>query len=215
MPSKYTIRNFVEGGVYHVYNKTAGGKILFQDDTDYETFHFYLYIYLKPIKAVLESYANLPFRLQIKNLHKEVDCLAYCLMPDHFHLLLKQTSANGVTKLMKQVTHAYTEYYNKKYHTTGPLMQGRYKAVAIEKDQHLLQIARFIHLNPIIAQLSEKAGEYTWSSMKEYENSSLDTICNKRLILSYYSSEKVLSQFVNNKEDYSRHIVKIKSSTID
>ena len=215
MPSKYTLRNFVEGGVYHVYNRAAGEKVLFKDDADYETFRFYLYIYLKPLKTVLEQYENLPFRLQIKNLHKEVDALAYCLMPNHFHLLLKQTSKDGITKLMKQVINAYTEYYNKKYAVTGPLMQGRYKAVFIEKDPYLLQVARYIHLNPVVAQLAQKAGEYPWSSMKEYELSALDSICNKRIILSYYSSENAHSSFVNDYVGYEKEIHKLKQMIIE
>lgn len=215
MPSKYTLRSFVEGGVYHVYNRASGEKTLFKDEADYETFRFYLYIYLKPMKTVLGKYENLPFRLQIKNLHKEVDALAYCLMPNHFHLLLKQTSQDGVTKLMKQVTNAYTEYYNKKYQIQGPLMQGRYKAVSIDKDAYLLQIARYIHLNPVVANLVEKAGDYPWGSAREYESALIESICNKRIILSYYSTEKAHMNFINDYDDYAAQIHKLKQLIIE
>jgi putative transposase len=214
MPSKYTVRSFVGGGVYHVYNRAVKEKTLFRDNSDYETFRFYLYIYLKPLKTVLEQYENLPFRLQIKNLHKEIDALAYCLMPDHFHLLLKQTSKDGVSKLMKQVTNAYTEYYNKKYHTSGPLVQGRYKATTLEKDSYLLQVARYIHLDPVLAQLAPTAQEYTWSSMKEYYGSAVESICNKRLVLSYYSSPKSYTAFVNDSANFAKEKPKLKTLLI-
>lgn len=215
MPSQYTTRNFVSGGTYHIYNKSSDNKILFKDETDYKTFLFYLFIYLQPLKTVLKVYENLPFRLQIKNLHKEIDCLAFCLMPDHFHILLKQTSEDAIPKLMKQVTNAYTEYYNKKYNTQGPLLRGRYKAVTIEKDQQILQLARYIHLHPVIVKLTKNANEYQWSSMREYENKATEAICNKRIILSYYSSEKAHSSFVNDIEDYHKHLHSLNSLIIE
>lgn len=215
MPSQYTVRNYVSGGTYHIYNKTADTKILFKDETDFKTFLFYLFVYLQPLKTVLKSYENLPFRLQIKNLHKEIDCLAYCLMPDHFHLLLRQTSEDAIPKLMKQLTNAYTEYYNKKYNTHGPLLQGRYKAVGIEKDQQTLQLSRFIHLHPVVTKLVSHANEYEWSSMNEYENKATESICNKRVILSYYSSEKAHSKFVNDIHEYNEHLPSLRSLVIE
>ena len=94
MPSQYTLRNFTEGGLYHIYNRISGNEELFRSAEDYQTFIFYLYIYLKSPKSVLSTYPSLPFRLQVKNLHKEIDALAYCLMPNHCHLFLHTPHPN-------------------------------------------------------------------------------------------------------------------------
>jgi putative transposase len=214
MPAKHTQRSFIEGGLYHIYN-SAKKDLLFKEEEDYKTFLFYLYIYVRPIKSVLQQYDELPFRLQIKNLNKEVDILTYCLMPDHFHIIVKQTSLQGVQKLLKQVTNAYTEYFNKKYRLTGPVVKGRYKAIVIEKEKHLLELSRYIHLHPVISQISQRAQDYEWSSMKEFENTSSDAICNKRLILSYFSSNKDFVRFTNDIPSHMNSKDKIEDVKID
>jgi hypothetical protein len=136
-------------------------------------------------------------------------------MPDHFHLLLRQTSENGIQKLLKQVTNAYTEYFNKKYKLAGPVVRGRYKSVAIEKEKHLLLLSRFIHLNPVISAIGESAQSYPWSSIHEYEETRTEGMCSKRLILSYYSSAKEYIKYVNDFKDYESQSFRLKDITIE
>src|SRR3989344_8362013 len=90
MPSKYVVRNLRENTYYHVYNVGIGGSDIFLDDQDYETFLYYLYIYTAPPDAVAARYPDLPPRLAAKNLSQDIIVVAYCLMPNHFHLLLRQ-----------------------------------------------------------------------------------------------------------------------------
>jgi hypothetical protein len=136
-------------------------------------------------------------------------------MPDHFHIIIKQTSLEGVQKLLKQVTNAYTEYFNKKYSLTGPVVNGRYKAVPLEKEKHLLELSRYIHLHPVFNKTTLIAQDYEWSSMREFDNTAPEAICNKRLILSYFSSPKDFRDFINNKHDHTSTIKRIEDVRID
>ena len=141
MPSKYVVRNFTENSSYHIFNRGVDNRDIFLDEKDYRFFETYLFIYLKPIKQVLEKYPDVPSRLHSKNLSKEVDLLGYCLMPSHFHLLLKQKTKNGISKLMKQIINAYTLFFNQKNKRSGSLIQGRFKAMQIHEDSlHNLEL---------------------------------------------------------------------------
>src|SRR3989344_7619419 len=147
MPSKYRIRNFEENGYYHLFNRGVEKKKIFLDNQDYKIFLYYSFVYLKPLNDVLSTYPQLPIRLHSKNLSGEIDLISYCLMPNHFHLLLKQYTKTGFSKLAKQTTNAYTEYFNKKYKRTGSLMQGTFKSVKVNTDEQLVHLSRYIHLN--------------------------------------------------------------------
>src|SRR5882724_1457672 len=89
---------------------------------------------------------------------------AYCLMPNHIHLLLEQSSYCTLSRYMQGLQTAYTKYFNKAHRKSGHLFQGRYKAFLVERDSYLLELVRYIHLNPIRAKLEEKIGQYPWSS---------------------------------------------------
>jgi len=136
----------VEGGLYHIVTRGNNRKEIFKDDTDYSTF--------------LETL------LKIKKI-TSFNLYAYCLMPNHFHLLLEVQSISTSTIIQRLLT-SYTKYYNKKYKKIGHLFQGRYKAILCEKDSYLLELVRYIHLNPYRAGLVRKPSDWTWSGHKEY-----------------------------------------------
>src|SRR4030042_4414876 len=145
MPAKNVVRDFSENSFYHIFNRGVEKRDIFLDQQDHKIFIYYLTVYLYPLPKVLEVYPKLPIRLHNKNLSQEVEILSYCLMPNHFHLLLKQNTVNGISKLLKQLTNAYTFYFNQKYKRVGGLVQGRFKAVKILNDELLLHISRYIH----------------------------------------------------------------------
>ncbi|MEK6852378.1 MAG: transposase, partial [Nanoarchaeota archaeon] len=140
MPSRHVIRNFAEESIYHVFNRGVEKRKIFLDEQDYNMFLYYLFVYLSPMETVLEKYPRLPLRLYSSNLSREVELLSYCLMPNHFHFLIKQHSKDGISKLLKQITNAYTLYFNSKYERVGGLVQGRFKAVEIGKDELLIHV---------------------------------------------------------------------------
>lgn len=217
MPSKHVIRNFSENSYYHVFNRGVEKRKIFLDEQDYNMFLYYLSIYLLPLEQVLLLYPDFPLRLYGKNLNKEIMLISYCLMPNHFHLLLKQNSLDGVSKLLKQVTNAYTFYFNNKYKRVGGLMQGRFKAVSIETDELLLHIIRYIHLNPVVAGLVKNPKDYKWSSHNHYlgngeiTKSFVDT-CRT---LSYFTSVKKFESFILDHADYARELDKMKHIVLE
>lgn len=215
MPSKYVVRNFGENEYYHVFNRGVEKRNIFQDQGDYNTFLYYLFIYLMPLEIVLEKYPNLPLRLRGKNLNKEIEIICYCLMPNHFHLLLLQKTKNAIPKLMQQLTGAYTTYFNKKYDRVGGLVQGKYKAILINNDELLLHINRYIHLNPFVSNLTQDLSEYKWSSYKDYVGESASITCSKNIILKQFESLNRYLQFIKDHEDYAKDLEKIKHLFLD
>jgi len=144
MPAKFTIKEYIKGGVYHIYNRGIENRTIFTDDKDYEVFLKYLEEALHPkIPAKTKGSTH-----KIKKFHKEIELLSYCLMPDHFHLLVKQLTNRGIDTFMQSILVRYTMYFNRKYKRSGTLFQGKYKATLVTEDKHVLHVSRYIHLNP-------------------------------------------------------------------
>lgn len=215
MPSKHVIRNFAENSYYHVFNRGVEKRKIFLDEQDYKIFLYYLFVYLMPLEEVLTKYPKLPLRLYNKNLALEVDLNAYCLMPNHFHFLIYQKSRNGISKLMKQVTNAYTLYFNQKYKRVGGLVQGRFKAVAIETDELLLHVSRYIHLNPLVAEIVRRLENYRWSSYPDYTSKNNVSVCKTDIILSHFYKPELYKEFILDQVDYARELERIKHLAID
>lgn len=155
MPAKNSIKIYLEGGYYHVYNRGVEKRKIFKDDQDYRVFLDYLKIYLLPeqeasIKSVsINGFTFQRFVRPLNNFWGEVELLAYCLMPNHFHLLLKQKSPRSIEAFMRSLGTKYSGYFNKRYERVGPLFQSVYKAVLVQNEEQLLHLTRYIHLNPV------------------------------------------------------------------
>lgn len=180
-------------------------------------FRYYLSVYLLPTDTLVKFYPKTPLRLFSKNLCEEIDLIAYCLIPNHFHLLLKQRSIFAISRFMKQLINGYTSYFNQKYKRVGGLLQGRFKAALVNSDDLLLHVSRYIHLNPLIADLVKDLNRYPWSSFLEYV-ADLDqdkVLCKKEIILSQFPNKESYKRFVLDQEGYARQLDKIKSLLID
>src|SRR5690606_22360993 len=130
MPSKNTVKEFTKEQYYHVYNRGVEKRAIFLDDEDYTVF-------LGLIKKYLTGKTDQKkHRHAFDSLSGEVQLIAYCLMPNHFHLLLYQKSDDGITKLMRRLTTAYAMYFNNKYNRIGRLFQGTYKAAHVNADDY-------------------------------------------------------------------------------
>ncbi|MBI3103747.1 transposase [Candidatus Daviesbacteria bacterium] len=150
MPSKNIIKEYVENGYYHIYNRGVEKRDIFLDEQDCVVFLHYLKLYLSPVEELKQL--DLPGLRVSKfirlNLSAEIDLLAFALMPNHIHLQIKQKTTDGIVKLMKRLATAYVMYFNKKYLRVGSLFQNTYKATLIKTDEYLLHLSRYIHLNP-------------------------------------------------------------------
>lgn len=151
MPAKNTLKQYVENGYYHIYNRGVEKRTIFQDTQDCEVFLHYLKMYLSPVDILIKEqvFHNRINRFIRLNLSKEIDLLSFALMPNHIHLEIKQYTVDGIIKLMRRLTTGYAMYFNKKYQRVGPLFQDRYKGAIVDSDKYLLHLSRYIHLNPM------------------------------------------------------------------
>lgn len=157
MPRKNAVKPYIENGTYHIYNRGVEKRTIFMDEKDYRVFLSYLKEYLsappepftKKQRFTLKGSTFEGIPRQPNNYFNEVDLLAFCLMPNHYHLLIRQSSKNTIKEFMRSVGTRYTMYFNKRHDRVGALFQGTYKAVLVENDSYLLHLSRYIHLNPL------------------------------------------------------------------
>jgi putative transposase len=198
MPSRYYKRVFIKGYYYHIYNRGANKEIIFKDDEDYQVFIDILAYYLtfpkgRPLSIAKNIKGNL--KSKVPNLNSEsstVNLCVFCLMPNHFHLLLKQqsdpTKENSVSNLMRRVIITYAMYFQKKYDHSGTIFQGKFKNVLVDSDSQLLQLSKYIHKNPIEILGSEPLSDYKFSSYKYYiSTKEYPDWLDKESILSFFS----------------------------
>jgi len=188
MPSKNIVKTYIEGGYYHIYNRGVEKRGIFLDENDCKIFLHYIKLYLSPIEEVLKAY---PDNVRIKrftrlSLAKEVDLLCFSLMPNHFHFLVKQKNKDGIIKFMRRLMTSYVMYFNKKYQRVGTLLQGKYKAVNVDKDEYLLHLTRYIHLNPFELK-SKNINFKNFSSYKYYLGTEKASWIKPEEILDYFS----------------------------
>jgi len=145
--------DFTPGEFYHIYNRGTDKRDIFTTSNDFNRFMVLLYLCnsLKPVNIELELKKGRSFSelWEIKRENPIVDICAYCLMPNHFHFLIKEVVDGGITKFMGKLSTAYSMYFNKKYNRTGALFEGRFKAKHIDSDNYLKYLLSYIHLNPV------------------------------------------------------------------
>jgi putative transposase len=154
MPSKNRIKQYVPGDYYHLYNRGVEKRLIFLDEQDYGVFLGYLKLYLSKSGPLDKPHLDLS---------DEIDLAAYCLMPNHFHLLVKQHTTRGIADFMRCLMITYVRYFNKKYDRVGSLFQDIYKAVRITSSEQLHQVEQYIYLNP--QPLLEDVNLYPYSSL--------------------------------------------------
>ena len=212
MPSR--IIPFVNGEYYHIYNRGVEKRRIFQNG--YDNKHFIKtmsYYQLEGPKPKLSNF----FKYQIFKPDfdkKIIDVTCYCLMPNHFHFLVKQIKEKGITEFLSKLTNSYTKYFNTKYQRVGPLFQGEFKAVHIESDEQLMHVSRYIHLNPLVSYLVKDLNLYKWSSYLEYTNK-IKEICNKKDILAFFKSPQDYRNFVLDQADYGKSLETIKHQVLE
>lgn len=156
MPSRYVIKEFEAGGIYHVYNRGVEKRKIFVDDHDYRFFLFLIKSYLTPAE---EQKDNPETQLKRGLFVGRISLLCYALMPNHYHLVIKQENESDLKEFMRAVMTSYATYFNKKYKRTGSLFQGVYKGILVREDEYLLHLTRYIHINPIAKRLNLFEGE--------------------------------------------------------
>jgi putative transposase len=200
MPQRNTIRKYFAGGYYHVYNRGVEKRIIFNEDQDYVNFLSRIESYMTPKKAIGEE---IPVRYtpywRSKLKKDEVEIICYCLMPNHFHFILKQNSKNGITRFLRRLSNSYVGYFNKKYDRAGTLFQGKFKAALIENEGYLLYLSRYIHLN--CKEVGPLDG-YPYSSYWEYLEKRKTSWVHPRAILSYFRKTAIITPLFKKTNTY-------------
>lgn len=214
---------FANGEIYHIFNRGVEKRPTFTNKRDLkravETLSYYRFANASLrfsffIRLEKEQQALALKRLSIS---KRVDILAYCLMPNHFHFLLRQTRGNGISKFAADFTNSYTKYFNTKYKRVGPLFQGLFKAVHIDTDEQLLHVSRYIHLNPVSSFLitAEELEKYEWSSYPKYINKENPDFIDKNTVLDFFKDADSYKKFVLDQADYARTLEEIKHLALE
>lgn len=212
--------------IYHVYNRGSTGGDIFRRGDDYQRFLETVSFY---------RFRQLPFRLSkmlilsekkrkkaLDALVLKDDCLieiyCFCLMPNHFHILLKQRTENGISKFVAQLQNSYTRFFNTKRHGMGYLFQGSFKAKRIVSEEQLIHLSRYVHLNPYSAFLVKSVDElsqYNYSSFSDYMNKKRFDFVNKKYIIDIFGNIEAYKKFVFDQADYQRRLAVIKSLLVD
>lgn len=193
MPSRNRVKQYVEHGYYHIYNRGISKQEIFLDKEDYAVF-------LNLLKRHLDTAPHKDLKgRELMWLHNDLNLLAYCLMPNHFHFLIYQREPRAIVSLMKIVTMSYSSYFNKKYGRIGPLFQGTYKGVLIQADAYLQHISRYIHLNPKLYL------KWDYSSLPYYLGRQAANWLNPRPIMELFDNsprqyQKFLADYVGHKK---------------
>lgn len=174
-------RVWYPGAIYHITSRGNHRNDIFRDGEDYQ-------VYLTILKEVLERY------------EKEYEIISYCLMTNHVHLQIK-TKEKHIKYFMSRLNTFYAKYFNNKYNYIGHLFQERYGAELVEEDKYSLEVSRYIHLNPIRANMVKLPEDYEWSSYSMYIGKGEEKLISSDKILSYFkvtSKRELYKKFVES-----------------
>lgn len=198
MPSRNVLKVDIASSYYHVYARGASRQEIFLDDEDYRYFLNLFRRYLS--EEEVKNSAGIPY----KKLGKGVEALCYCLMSNHFHILLFQIDEGAMQRLMRGIMTGYSRYFNTKRKRSGSLFESRYKASLISNQAYLEHISRYIHLNP------KNWRDYPYSSLAEYLGKCSTDWLRPKKILELFDSPRQYAEFVDDYEGAQRELESIK-----
>lgn len=227
MPTRIT--PLITGEYYHVINRGIAHQPTFLDKRDYKQMILGLSYYrytVPPVRLSLFKTLSLKDRdylwkeLQNKN-EKLVEIIAFALMPNHFHLLLRQEVENGISTYMRRLTNSYTRFFNTKSVRNGPIFQGVFKAVHVSTDDQLLHVSRYIHLNPVVSYViyEKDMWSYPFTSLPEYLGYP-DIVLPAPILLQFsskdeYKTKDEYKRFVSDQVEYGKSLEEIKHLAIE
>ena len=204
---------FVEGEIYHVFNKSISGYAILKNLDNAQRFLNTFEYYNSSLNLKSYSQSIRTKKFEYKNIIYPIDntlckILTYCIMPDHYHFLLKIVKDNSFSKFIGDLENSFTRYFNIKFDRKGPLWQNSFKAVEIRSNEQLLHVSRYIHLNPTTSRLVERPEDWIFSSYKDF-------ITDKKLLNDFMKEISInditdYKKFVENNIEYQRDLKRIK-----
>lgn len=217
---------FVSGKFYHVFNKSIAGYKIFPSHQDFDRMvKLMMYYQMSNPPMRYSFFIDSPavrvagFEESLIKLaeghSKLVGILAYCIMPTHVHLLLKQIEFGGISRFMSNILNSYARYFNRKNKRQGPLWTGHFKAVPVETDYQLLHLSRYIHLNPTTEELVKHPVDWRYSSYAEYigQYKNKPRICQYKDIIDL--PRRRYQKFVEDRILYQQELARIKRLLLD
>ena len=166
---------FYPGGIFHIFNRGAHRMRIFYDEQDY----------LRLLRYV-KKYAS----------RYEIATLAYSLLPNHYHFLLRQDGVTPISKFMGVVFNAYTQYFNVRHDHSGTLFEGRFKHRHVTAEPYLLNLIRYIHANPVLHGLVDDPGVWAFSNYLEWVGERAGKLVDRNFIAEYFDSPAAYRAFV-------------------
>lgn len=206
---------------YHIYNRGNEKRDIFLDSGDRKRFKEILYLCNSGIPVRVSNIKE--DRYSFDRGDSIIDIGAYCLMPNHFHLLIREKDEGGVSKFMSKLATSYSMYFNTKYERTGTLFEGPFKAIHVNEDNYLKYLFAYIHLNPLkLVEPKWREGvfinrkkaekfvfDYEDSSIGDYlygDNMKESKILNKKVFPEYFSNgldfEKMIKEWMDYEPDF-------------
>lgn len=206
----------ITGEIYHIYNRGLDKRPTFIDFNEklraYQTLRFYRFE-APPVRlSYFVRYGSKKIEKLIETSwgNKLVSIIAYCLMPNHFHFILRQDIDKGISKFISNFENSYTRYFNTKNKRIGNLFLDNFQNVLVESEEQLLHLTRYVHLNPYSSQVVNTLGDlekYEWSSLREYIGGGEESICSKEMIMSYFGDNKDgYKKFVLDRANYQKEL---------
>lgn len=184
----------VEKEFYHIYNRSVEKRPIFLDKNDYNRF-------LKSFEIfnTAEIVGNLERGGGSKVKERIVKIVAYCINPNHFHLILEQVGEKGIEKFMHKISMGYAKYFNLKYKRSGALFQGRFKAKLVDTNEYLLHLSAYVNLNHLAHARRHPVsteGKTSWPEYVDREPS--ESICDTGIILDQFKSRAAYRKFAES-----------------
>ncbi len=207
---------FAAGNYYHIFNRGNGKNDIFLDDQDYKIFMQRLLENLFPDSETSKVPSPLDLKYKRKKLPPETfSLICYCLMPNHFHLLIRQNGNVKVNQLVQKLCTGYAKYFQKKYDHTGHLFQGAFKSIHVDNESYLTWLSAYIHQNPVSAYLVKDPKDYPFSSYLDYIGLRDDRLCEKSPILDKFKTKEDYKKFVIDTESQLKASKSIKDLMLD
>ena len=203
--------NISVGEYYHIYNRGVNKQIIFRDDKDRIRFLFLILYFQSDISFdqisriiskfnfVQHPMFDISRELENKIISKRfVELVSFSMMPNHFHLLVKESEEGGIGKYLQKILNSYTKYFNTRHGVSGHLFQGAYKHVYVESNEQLLYLSAYIHLNcRDLVEWRNKEVSYTWSSYQDYaKENRWGKILKNEIIIEQFEKKQGYKYFV-------------------
>ena len=220
MPSRKDI--FRNGSIYHIFNKTIDRRLIFEDDRISDLF-LKLLRYYRSTKSIIryshfnelkgEFRVNFEKQILIPEYFK-IEILTFCLMPNHFHLLLKQKKEDGIIRFMSDTVNSVTRFFNILHERKGPVFLPQFRSRQIHTRELLIHVSRYQHLNPFSSGIVKNINDlltYPLSSFNEYSNTKFTSLCNTDIILKEFNYGKTKYQeFVISNAEHQKMLESVK-----